>query len=175
MKEITFDNNNIKKIKLLCSDFYSQDNKDYHIQYFAIYLENNKKEDIKKSGSLDKLYDNQKEFEIEDIKNELRSIEEKNISSHSDLYKYAEILSNAGFHSKSYEIIKKIYKSNYNKTDKILSNIIENTKNEKLKKSVVNFIKFNKIKESIFSEELFNAVKEEVDTYLKDKNTKWII
>nr|HPO49627.1 hypothetical protein [Spirochaetota bacterium] len=119
LKEIPIKNDNIKKVKLLCSNIYPQDNRDLHIHYFAIYLE-----DVKKNQSEDELsivdFFLDRNVDPEEIKDKLKNFDDKKLVSKEDFFKYSEILTKAGFFSKSFDIIKKIYKSDYYRSDKII-------------------------------------------------------
>lgn len=175
IKETELNNDKIDKVKLICNDFYSKENIDYHIQYFAFYFKPISENTIEVNISINDLFENYKNMDIEMIKKSLNLIDtDLNISSNEEIFKYSEILAKAGFHSKSFSLIKKIYKSDYNKTYGLLNYIYSSTKNEKLKKSVDSFIITNRLRENAFSEELFFAIEEEIDVFLNDNDSKWL-
>ncbi|HOV12892.1 MAG TPA: hypothetical protein PK771_01300 [Spirochaetota bacterium] len=167
IKEIDFNSSLPIKSKLICSEFYSQENKDFHILYFEIHFEKNKSQN-EEIINLSKLYDYYQSGDIKKLKSVIKNNLNIVLNTNDEKIKYAEILSSVGYHSRSFEMVKKHYTIDYNKSYYILNDILTHSKNEKLIKSVELFIKLKKIREKRFSEDIFKAVKDEIDNFLKD-------
>jgi hypothetical protein len=180
---------NSMQIKSIDNEFVSLKN-DWHLNMlsFDINETNSVGYEIRKKGNygnidleLNKLYESRLSAENADLKKKLIKINSSSLVKSGDKLKYAELLAISGYHSRSYEIIKKNYKSDYRMSYDIMQKILDASKNEKLNSRIGNFIKENQIKEKGFSGELLDAIVEEIDDFFKRNpnsilnREKWLI
>jgi hypothetical protein len=115
------------------------------------------------------------------LKNRILKIKINDIYEPVDKLKYAKLLALSGYYSRSFDMIKKYYKSAYSLSYSIMQEILSGSKNEKLNARIENFISENKIREKGFSGELLDAITEEMEEYFKRnpgtmlKKEKWIL
>jgi hypothetical protein len=177
LKIENFEINNLKHKEIIISEHVTKIS-DFHLNYVLFSIEK-EFETKKEVFNFREFYKRHFEMTEDDLKKEIKNVKVEMFKTGLELLQFAEILSRAGLFSKSYEIIKKNFKSNYNKSYKILKKIIEKTKNSKLKLSAEKFMFNNKIIEKGFSAELLDGISEEIDKFYKKNskqknNEKWL-
>ena len=131
-----------------------------------------------KSNYIEELYAVRDTFSEKEMKKKLAQSDY--IVSEDQMIQYAELLLQAGQYAKSFNVIKQYYESDFDKSYRLLQNILGKCKNKKINDSIERFIVDKEMKPNGFGEAMLEAIVDGIEDYfdanpesvLKDK--QWL-
>ena len=136
------------------------------------------KREESQSDYIDKLYQMRHSFSPKEIKKKLAVGDY--IVSEEQMIPYAELLAMSAQYAKAYQVIKQHYESDYDKSYRLLQEMLLQCKNNKINEAINRFIIEKEMKPNGFGEAMLEAVIDGIEDYfdthpesvLKDK--QWL-